>query len=93
MSWYQRFFDPIILPGGRKLVTLRDAARYITELSTTEQRAQPWQTAAEMLMLVGEDGGDPMFTYIAMMKALRRHEPKAAHAPRRKPAKKYRIVR
>lgn len=31
MSWYQGFFDPIILPGGRKLFTLRDAALFITK--------------------------------------------------------------
>jgi hypothetical protein len=29
VSWDQQFFDPIILPTGRKLITLRDAAKYI----------------------------------------------------------------
>jgi hypothetical protein len=52
-----------------------------------------WATAIECLMLVGEHGGDPMFPHIAMMQALRRHEPKAAPAPRRKAAKVYKIVR
>lgn len=28
MPWSARFADPIILPGGRKLLTLRDAATY-----------------------------------------------------------------
>lgn len=39
LSWDQRFFDPIELPGpgGRKLVTLRNAALYITRLPKTEQ--------------------------------------------------------
>jgi hypothetical protein len=32
MAWIKRFYDPIILPDGRKLLTLRDAAEYITEL-------------------------------------------------------------
>jgi hypothetical protein len=32
MPWSKRFYDPIILPDGRKLLTLRDAATYITEL-------------------------------------------------------------
>jgi hypothetical protein len=31
-AWDQQLFDPIELPDGRKLVTLRDAAQYITEL-------------------------------------------------------------
>jgi hypothetical protein len=93
MSWDQQFFDPIMLPSGRKLVTLRDAAQYIVKLPKAEQQATEWQTAVEMLMMVGEGGGDPMFPYIAMMKALRRHQPIAASAPRRKRAKAYRIIR
>jgi hypothetical protein len=93
VPWHQTFFDPIELPGGRKLVTLRDAARYIMKLAKAEQQAAPWQTAAEVLMLVGEHGGDPMMAHIAMMQALHRHQPRAASAPRRKRAKVYRIVR
>ena len=31
-----RFYDPIILPDGRKLLTLRDAAEYITALPKAE---------------------------------------------------------
>jgi hypothetical protein len=29
-GWKRRFDEPIPLPGGRKLVTLRDAGNYIT---------------------------------------------------------------
>jgi hypothetical protein len=32
MPWFKRFYDPIVLPDGRKLPTLRDADEYITEL-------------------------------------------------------------
>jgi hypothetical protein len=31
-GWQRKFEDPITLPDGRKLVTLRDAADYITAL-------------------------------------------------------------
>ena len=93
MSWDQRFFDPIKLPGRKPLVTLRDAALYVTKLPKAEQQASQWQAAAEVLMLIGEHGGDPMMASIAMMRALGRHEPKAAPAPRRKRAKTYRIIR
>jgi hypothetical protein len=58
MSWDQRLFDPIELPNGRKLVTLRDAAQYVMKLPKAEQQATEWVTAVEMLMLVGEAGGD-----------------------------------
>jgi hypothetical protein len=93
VPWNQRFFDPIILPSRKPLVTLRDAAKYIVKLPKVEQRASQWQAAAEVLMLVGEHGGDPMMARIAMMRALQRHEPKAAPVPRRKSVKTYRIVR
>jgi hypothetical protein len=61
MSWDQRFFDPIKLPNGRELVTPRDAAQYIMKLPKAEQQATEWQTAIEMLMLVGEGGGGSAF--------------------------------
>jgi hypothetical protein len=75
LSWDQRFFDPIELLGRKPLVTLRDAAQYVMKLPKAERQATPWQAAAEVLMLIGEHGGDPMFPQIAMMKALHRHEP------------------
>jgi hypothetical protein len=73
VPWDQRFSDPIILPGRKPLVTLRDAAKCIMKLPKTEQQASQWQVAAEVLMLVGEHGGDPMMAHIAMMKALHRN--------------------
>jgi hypothetical protein len=93
VSWDQKLFDPIELPNGRKLVTLRDAALYITKLPKAEHDAPEWQAAAEVLMLIGEHGGDPMMAHIAMMRALNKHKPKAAPVPRRKRAKAYRIIR
>ena len=87
------FFDPIILPGRKPLVTLRDAATYIVKLPKVEQQAPEWQAAAEVLMLIGEHGGDPMMAHIAMMRALQRHEPKPKSPPRRKRAKAYQIIR
>ena len=41
-GWQRKFKDPIPLPGGRKLVTLRDAADYITKLSKAEQNKTEW---------------------------------------------------
>jgi hypothetical protein len=52
------FFDPIELPGGRKLVTLCDAAHYITNLPKAEHDAKEWQAAMEALLLVAERDGD-----------------------------------
>ncbi len=43
VSWDQRFFDPIMVPGRKPLVTLRDAALFITKLPKAEHDAEKWQ--------------------------------------------------
>jgi hypothetical protein len=40
VSWDQQFFEPIELPKGKELVTLRDAALYITKLPKAEHNAE-----------------------------------------------------
>ena len=40
MAWFKRFHDPIILPDGRKLLTYRDAAEYITALPKAQHERQ-----------------------------------------------------
>jgi hypothetical protein len=57
VTWDQRFFDPIELPGRKPLVTLRDAAEYITELPKAEHDADEWQAAMQVLLLVAEQMG------------------------------------
>ena len=73
MSWSTRFDDPIDLPNGRKLVTLKDAATYIMKLSKAEHTAPDWQAAMEALILVADLGGPTMFARIGVMRALNRH--------------------
>jgi len=92
MPWFKRFVDPIVLPDGRELLTLRDAAEYITALSKTEHDAADWQVAMETLLLVAERDGPEMLARIAVMKALNRDDTAATPAPRRKPTKVFRIV-
>jgi hypothetical protein len=93
VSWDQQFFDPIMLPSGRKLVTLRDAALYITKLPKAEHDAEEWQAAMQALLLAAEHDGPTMFARIGVMRALHRLKPKPAPAPHRKRAKAYRILR
>jgi hypothetical protein len=73
VSWDQPFYDPIKLPKGKKLVTLRDAALYITKLPKAEHDAEESQAAMEALLLVAESGGPAMFARIGAMRALNRH--------------------
>jgi hypothetical protein len=79
----REFDEPIALPDGRKLVTLRDAASYITALPKKEADTREWQTAIEALMLVVEFGGPTMFARIGVMRALNRH-----HVPEFNPSRK-----
>jgi hypothetical protein len=71
-GWKRPFEDPIPLPNGRKLVTLKDAATYITSLPKKEADLPEWQAAIEALMLCSR-GGDPMLARIGVMRALNRH--------------------
>jgi hypothetical protein len=66
MAWDQTFFDPIVLPSGKKLVTLRDAAEYITELPKAEHNADERQAVMQALLLVAEHDGPTMFARIGV---------------------------
>ena len=72
MSWSREFEEPIALPDGRELITLRDAADYITALPKKESALPEWQAAIEALMLVVEQNGPTMFARIGVMLALNR---------------------
>jgi hypothetical protein len=71
-EWSRKFGAPIALSDGRKLVTLHDAATYITALPDEESSAAEWQAAIEALILVVELGGPTMFARIGVMRALNR---------------------
>jgi len=66
VAWDQTFFDPIVLPSGKKLVTLRDAAEYITELPKAEHNADERQAVMQALLLVAEHDGPTMFARIGV---------------------------
>lgn len=71
MPWSAAFDDPIPLPGGRKLLTLQQAADHIMQLPEDAQHAGHWQTAIETLIHAAETGGGwMMFARIAMLRAL-----------------------
>jgi hypothetical protein len=73
-GWKRAFDEPIPLPRGRQLVTLKDAGTFITKLPKAEHEAPEWQAAAEALLLVAERGGPTMLARIGIMKALSRDQ-------------------
>jgi hypothetical protein len=73
MSWSRAFEDPIPLPRGRQLVTLKDAAAYIMKLPKAEQDLPEWQAATEALLIAAEDRGPLMHARVGMLRALNRN--------------------
>jgi hypothetical protein len=53
-GWHRTFDDPIPLPSGGELLTLRDAATYVTRLPKREHDAPEWLAAIKALMLVAK---------------------------------------
>ena len=71
--WSTPFDDPIDLPGGQKLITLWDAATYITKLPKAEQQAEEWRTAARCLIDAAEHRDFLVQAHIDVLRALNRH--------------------
>jgi hypothetical protein len=72
-SWKRTFEDPIPLPRGRQLITLKEAADYIMKLPKAEQNLAEWQAATEALIMAAEDRGPLMHARVGMLRALNRH--------------------
>ena len=71
MPWSSSFDEPIELSGGRRLMTLQQAADYVMKLPDETQQQDCWQIAVENLINAAEIGGGwLMFARIAMLRAL-----------------------
>jgi hypothetical protein len=93
-NWKRRFDEPIKLPGGGKLVTLKDAADYIMGLPKKVHDAPHWQIAMEQLIDAAEGRNFIMHARIGMLRALNHGLPDPKTEPRPpEGAKKYRIIR
>lgn len=85
MSWEKQFRDPIEVPGGEVLVSLRDAGAYISALPRDEHEAREWQTAMHCLIEAADHGGPVSFARLGVAQALHRHEPKVFDPTRKDP--------
>jgi hypothetical protein len=93
MSWSRAFDAPIPLPDGAEITTLREAGEYITALPAAEHNKPHWQIATQHLMAAAERGGIVMLADIALRQALTHQRPRPERAPRKKPAKRYKVIR
>jgi hypothetical protein len=93
MSWSRRFDEAIPLPDRGELRTLVDAGRYVEALPKAKHDRPEWQTAIHFLLMAAEGRLPVMFAHIAMLKALNAGASRPEPKPRKKPAKKYRVIR
>ena len=84
-DWSRKFDEPIPLPKGRQLATLKDAGTYITRLPKAEHEIAEWQAAMEALILVATLGGPTMMARIGVTRALNRHVVREFNPDRKKP--------
>jgi hypothetical protein len=74
VSWDSRFAQPIELPGGVKLASLREAILHLVNTIPSFERSLPVVlTAAEMITSAAERGGPIEFARIATLRAVNRH--------------------
>jgi hypothetical protein len=74
VSWDSRFPEPIDLPGGVRLASLREAIVHLVNTVPSSERGTPViLTAAELITAAAERGGPIEFARIATLRALNRH--------------------
>lgn len=85
MSWTAAFADPVPLPGGKSLRTLKDAGKFIEKLPEAEVSKPAWQTALHVVLQAADHGGPIDFARLGVMRALYPLEP--VSDPKRKDPK------
>jgi hypothetical protein len=71
VSWSLRFAEPIVLPNGAKLATLRQAIAHLVNTIPPGERSLPAVlTAAELLTNAAEHSGPVEFARIAPCRRL-----------------------
>jgi hypothetical protein len=74
VSWESRFAEPIELPGGVRLASLREAIAHLVNTVPSSERGMPVVlTAAELITSAAEHGGPIEFACIATLRAVNRH--------------------
>ena len=84
MSRSLRFPEPIVLPDGAKLKSLREAVEYLGKaIPKFDHEMSSVLTAAELLTLAAEHGGPIEFARIATLKALNCHAERVFNSDRK----------
>jgi hypothetical protein len=84
-GWQREFEDPILLPDGTELRTLREAISYLAKAVPTSERNTPAvTTAAQMLTYAAErENAWLFFARIATLQAIHRNEVRVFNSDRK----------
>lgn len=95
MSWDMKFPEPIAVPGGEPLVTLRDAGTYITSLPLKVHDGRAWQAAMHVLIQAADHDGPVEFARLAMVQALNPKPEPSYHSVKKDPVwrNNYKLLR
>ncbi len=80
MAWSNRFTDPIEIPNGDRLETLRDAGAYIARLPNSEYKTDAWRTATHLLIEAAEGAVSIELARFAILQAFAVEQQKEALA-------------
>jgi hypothetical protein len=74
-GWSRKFDEPIELPDGRKLRTLKDAIAWLAkEMPKSEHTMPKVQAAARMVTEAAENKGPMIFARMGTLQAINRHQ-------------------
>jgi hypothetical protein len=83
-GWRKQFDDPIVLPDGKKLVTLRDAVQYLAKtVPKAEQSHEMVLVAADHLTRSAEQNYPLFFTRAATLQAIHRNRERVFNPDRK----------
>jgi hypothetical protein len=72
-GWHRKFDDPIVLPGGKKLLTLKDAIEHLSKTTPKKDHNHPKVLTAATILTNAAEGRDfMMHAHIATNRALNR---------------------
>jgi hypothetical protein len=86
VSWDSLFAEPIELPGGVRLASLRESIVHVVSTIPSSERGMPVVlAAAELITSAAERGGPVEFARIATLRAINRHGERVFNPDRKDP--------
>lgn len=83
-GWSRRFEDPIELPDGTKLATLKQAVAYLARIVPKAEREHPAVTvAADHLIRAAEQNYPMLFARLATLQAIHRNSERVFNPDRK----------